>query len=151
MARHIGIRRKKTHGSQPGILNYIMTRRPLSQCNHAGCTALVQGHGYCPVHQRQSEQDRRQAFDKLEDMVSPEQRRFYQSQAWTQASRLHRSREPLCRRCKAIGKIIAAQCVHHNPCYTTLHAQGLSALDDRYLESLCNRCHLAELRTKRRG
>jgi len=46
------------------------------------------------------------------------------------------------------GRVVPVQMVHHNPSVEVLLASGMSPYDDQYLESLCNRCHLAELRGK---
>jgi len=80
---------------------------------------------------------------------TPEQRRFYSSAAWTEASRRHRRAEPLCRRCLAAGRVVAGELVHHNPPLDKLLLLGLNPLSDEYLETLCNRCHMGELRAKR--
>jgi 5-methylcytosine-specific restriction protein A len=105
----------------------------------------VERPGYCPAHRR----GRPSGFDALDRRKTDESRSFYASRRWTEASRRHRQTEPLCRRCRAAGKIVPAQMVHHNPPVEHLLSQGLSPYDDRYLESLCNNCHLEELRKKK--
>jgi 5-methylcytosine-specific restriction protein A len=122
-----------------------MPHHPLKPCRQPGCPALVSS-GYCPEHQPAV--DTRQRFKKLDQRVKPEQRRFYQSAQWTELSKAHRMREPLCRRCKAAGFIVPVALVHHNPDFNTLVAQGLNPLDEKYLESICLPCHQKELSKK---
>lgn len=124
-----------------------MPSRPLRQCKHAGCPTLVQS-GYCPKHTIDFTQQQRDRFKDIDSRKTPESRKFYSSAAWTQASKLHRSKEPLCRRCKAEGKIRAGYLVHHEPSLEQLQAQGLNPLDDQYLETLCIQHHQQELSKK---
>jgi len=123
--------------------------RPLTPCRKQGCPNLVDIPGYCPVHAHLHKMDVREAFAVLDRKKTPERIAFYNSKRWTNTSLEHRRREPLCRRCKAKGVIRPAQMVHHDPPVEELLAQGLSPFDHRYLESLCNDCHLGELRAKK--
>jgi len=125
-----------------------MPDRPLTPCRRPGCPALLAKPGYCPEHQPAAE-ERRLPFIALDEAKTSESIKFYASRRWTEVSRRHRRAEPLCRRCRARGLAVAAQMVHHNPPVEELRARGLSPYDDAYLESLCNRCHLDELRAKR--
>jgi 5-methylcytosine-specific restriction endonuclease McrA len=88
-------------------------------------------------------------FSKLDYKKTPEQKAFYSSHKWHTTSLAHRKIEPLCRRCKAKGLIVPAQMVHHAPPVEVLLQEGKSPFDHQYLESLCNNCHLAELRKKK--
>jgi len=124
-----------------------MANRPYTLCRHPGCSALVERPGYCAAHK--NDMPDRGGFKRLDERKTDEARAFYASRRWTAASIAHREREPLCRRCKARGQVVPAQMVHHNPPVEILVARGLSPYDDAYLESLCNRCHLAELRAKK--
>jgi len=128
-----------------------MPSRPLTPCRKVGCPNLVvAGQGYCPVHKHVEKEAIRENFAILDSKKTPEQKAFYQSHKWHTTSLQHRQREPLCRRCKAKGFIVPAQMVHHNPSVEELLAKGLSPFDHRYLESLCNDCHLGELREKKK-
>jgi 5-methylcytosine-specific restriction enzyme A len=122
--------------------------RALRICRKTGCSALVKS-GYCLKHTYIAEEIKKESFSSLDRKKTPEQRAFYSSSLWTECSRLHREREPLCRRCKEKGIVKAAEMVHHNPARDILIARGDSPHDDRFLESLCNNCHLEELRKKK--
>ncbi|GBU21093.1 hypothetical protein R80B4_00982 [Fibrobacteres bacterium R8-0-B4] len=125
-----------------------MPNRPLTPCRRPGCPALLERPGYCPDH-RPDAAPERAAFAALDRAKTDESKAFYASRRWTAASKRHREFEPLCRRCRAKGRVVPAEMVHHNPPVEALLALGLSPYDDRYLESLCNNCHLEELRAKR--
>ncbi|MDR2593010.1 MAG: hypothetical protein LBC59_09475 [Chitinispirillales bacterium] len=129
-----------------------MPNRPLSPCRKQGCSNLVPqgGTGYCPTHAHVAKADVREGFSALDRKKTPEQKAFYSSTRWTETSLKHRQLEPLCRRCKAKGRVVAAEMVHHNPPVDVLLREGKSPFDHQYLESLCNDCHLGELRLKRR-
>lgn len=124
---------------------------PYRQCKKPGCTELVEvgGSGYCPKHSHIPEQDARRSFDDLDRKKTPEEIAFYHSRKWTEASRRHRNIEPLCRRCREKGKIVAGELVHHNPSLQELLRTGRNPYDDQYLETLCFRHHQAELRAKK--
>jgi 5-methylcytosine-specific restriction endonuclease McrA len=91
----------------------------------------------------------RESFDVLDKRKTPEQKKFYSGARWTQVSRTHRAIEPLCRRCRAVGQVVAAELVHHNPPLQYLIDNGLNPYNDKYLESLCFACHQKELRGKK--
>jgi len=123
-----------------------MPTKALRPCARIGCPELVSGGMYCAKHKA----SHAPGFRALDNNKTDEQRKFYSSRKWTETSKSHRQLEPLCLRCKAAGRIVPAQMVHHNPPVEELIAQGLSPYDHLYLESLCNRCHLEELRQKRK-
>jgi hypothetical protein len=125
-----------------------MMQRALRICRKAGCPTLVQS-GYCPKHARIPQENIRESFEKLDSRKTPEQRAFYSSARWTEMSLRHRVHEPLCRACKARGIITPGTLTHHNPDRETLIARGLDPFDDQYLETLCDRCHMDELRKKK--
>ena len=86
-------------------------------------------------------------FSALDERKTIEEKRFYRSSRWTRASRLHRIREPLCRYCAEHGRIRKGELVHHEPDLRIIVQRNLNPFDDRYLVTLCNDCHMAELRT----
>ena len=116
------------------------------QCRRIGCPVLLNAPGWCIAHARIATPS---PFRKLDERKTDVQRKFYGSQAWRVASERHRIREPLCRQCRARGRVVVGTLAHHNPSYEKLVARGLNPLDDQYLETLCESCHLAELRAKR--
>ena len=126
-----------------------MPQRSFTQCKKMGCPNLVRGYGYCPEHTTELKIDYRESFKGLDDKKTPEQKKFYSSSLWTRTSIRHRRAEPLCRRCHDSGRIVCADMVHHNPPLEVLISENKNPLDDNYLESLCNDCHLSELRNKR--
>ncbi|MBN1604735.1 MAG: hypothetical protein JW915_24210 [Chitinispirillaceae bacterium] len=124
-------------------------QRGFRMCKHPGCPKLVENAGYCEKHMVQHKNDSRQNFKALDTKKTPEQKKFYSSAAWTAASLYHRQIEPLCRRCKAQGKIeFRNLAVHHNPSYDFLVSNGLNPLSDKYLETICVKHHMEELRKK---
>lgn len=122
--------------------------RALRMCLKSGCGTLVQ-QGYCDKHRHIQIQKQRLSWEELSKHKTEESKKFYSSSRWTQCSVVHRSREPLCRRCKAEGKIAVAEIVHHNPAREILIERGLNPYDDRWLESLCFDHHQQELRKRR--
>jgi hypothetical protein len=114
-------------------------------CRSVGCMALV-ASGYCAKHAHIEKEILDNRFKRVEAKKTPEQRKFYSSTRWTNCSRIHRIREPLCRRCKTMGRITPATLTHHNPPREVLIRQGLSPFDDKFLESSCFNCHQKELK-----
>ena len=116
--------------------------RAKSICRRAGCNVLLDAPGYC-------EQHKVDPFKQLQAKKTDSQKQFYSSYKWTMKSRDHRSKFPLCEQCKKRGLTVPGQMVHHNSDLTELWAQNLDPLSDKYLETLCNLCHLDELRKKK--
>jgi len=124
-------------------------KRLKSICKKTGCNNLIDSPGYCKEHKHIEKQNKREAWDAVKARQSPEQKAFYNSHLWHRASRRHRKKEPLCRRCKKNGNIIIGVLVHHNPPLEELQAKGLNPYLDNYLETLCFKCHNKELRRKK--
>ena len=61
----------------------------------------------------------------------------HQTQAWTLQSIAERDREPLCRMCKAAGRLTPAVCIDHK----IPLAEGGSMHDTENLQPLCASCH----------
>jgi 5-methylcytosine-specific restriction protein A len=118
-----------------------MAMRP---CKQPGCPNLVKA-GYCDKHKHYEVS----GFKQLDNNKTLETRAFYSSTRWTRTSLEHRRIEPLCRACKGKGIITAGEMVHHDPPLEYLLTNGLNPYDHRYLATLCNDCHLIELRNKR--
>jgi hypothetical protein len=89
--------------------------------------------------------EKMKSFDKYKK--TPEEKRFYSSAVWTQASRHFRSLHPLCEECSAIGKTVPSALVHHNPPLIELLKNNLNPVDPRYLHAICFRCHQGHLRS----
>jgi len=122
-----------------------MAFKSLRPCNYPGCPRLVRS-GYCDDHRRILTSP----FERLSEKKTPEQKAFYSSQRWTQASRLYRAEHPLCERCHDRGIVMPAEMVHHTTPLTDLISQGLDPYNHDYLQALCNRCHMEDLRAKRK-
>jgi 5-methylcytosine-specific restriction enzyme A len=83
-----------------------------------------------------------------EDQV--ERNRFYKRKAWLDARFVKLSRDPVCERCKAEGRLIPALDIHHRVSLADcLATDPALALDLDNLESLCGPCHTAEERRRR--
>ncbi len=78
-----------------------------------------------PARPRNSEQDR-------------ESKRFYNSQAWIRARRMHLLDSPLCVKCREEGLLTPATHVHH---VIEVLADASQRLEDANLESLCTSHH----------
>jgi hypothetical protein len=117
-------------------------------CRKIGCNVLTD-EAYCEKHNRIPEEQKHESWRRLDDKKTNDAKKFYQSLRWTQASILHREREPLCRRCREKGMITVATITHHNPDREILIERGIDPCDDRFLESICSNHHQEELRKKR--
>ena len=107
-----------------------MAMRPMSVCRHAGCGKLVEASGHCPVHakalQRQSDARRGSAHERGYNV------------RWQKARVTYLSRNPLCVRCDAEGRIAAASVVDH----IVPHKGDQDVFwDTSNWQSLCARCH----------
>jgi len=87
----------------------------------------------CPKHKQERVR---------QDVKTHEERRFYSSRRWTEASLRHRQHEPLCRLCKAEGRIVPAQQVDH----IIPVREGVNPWDETNWQSLCAPCHLKKSR-----
>ena len=127
-----------------------MPQRAYTICKNYKCNELTNIYGgYCTNCEAEGHSTKRDTFKRLDDNKTDEQRTFYSSSRWTKASKRKRSRDPLCSRCKERGIIHKADLVHHDPELQVLLAQDLNPFDDEYLFSLCNECHLEDLREKK--
>jgi len=112
----------------------------LSPCRQSGCRVLVLKPGYCDQHRKETfrKQKQKAAFDYKE------RNRFYQRVDWKKARAAHLQSEPLCRSCRAIGKLVAAIIVDH----IVQIEHGGAPLDDANLQSMCKPCHNSKTRTE---
>jgi 5-methylcytosine-specific restriction enzyme A len=101
-------------------------------CSYPGCPALVRDGSRCERHRQQERKqyDRDRARDPLHT--------FYSSQAWRAARRQQLAQEPLCRMCKAEGRIKVAVIADH----ITPIAKGGDPFGE--LQSLCWSHHSAK-------
>jgi 5-methylcytosine-specific restriction enzyme A len=103
---------------------------PKKPCSTPGCGRLCDG-GKCDEHRKreQREYDARRA--------KGEEHKFYVSTLWRKVRALHLSREPLCRECRAAGRISKASVVDH---IQPIRSGG-KPYDSSNLQSLCASCH----------
>jgi len=121
-----------------------MPRRAPSPCRHPGCRALVDKPGYCPAHAKASRAFlyHQQKAKMTED--EKERKRFYDRVAWKKARALQLQLEPLCRKCRTIGKLTAASVVDH----IIPREAGGPDYDQENLQSLCKPCHDGKTRSR---
>lgn len=103
-------------------------------CRRVGCGKLVTDRsGHCDTH-------RLVVFKQQKQTVTDdykERNRFYQRVQWKRARAAQLAREPLCRECRKLSKLVAAEVVDHiNPIST-----GIDPYDTDNLQSLCKSCH----------
>jgi len=105
-----------------------MPIRPLKPCAYINCSALVvAGNRFCNKHKK-AEQKR---HDQERGTAT---QRGYDSRVWRKVRAMVLRDEPLCRRCKAEGKLTPATAVHH------IDEDSRNNSRDN-LEPLCQRCH----------
>jgi len=122
-----------------------MPTRAKSICRKTNCTTTISTPGYCDKHKKNEK-----PFRTLDKKKTPEMKKFYSSYRWTKTSKDQRRREPLCEGCLENGKTKIAEMVHHEPPLQELLRRGLNPFSTEYLHSLCNNCHLVELRCKKK-
>jgi len=98
-------------------------------CAYSGCSKLTATR-YCPEHQRLVNQH----YNKYQRDKNHNKR--YGS-GWERISKAYRRANPLCEKCKAEGKLVPSELVHHK---VKLGADG-GTNDPDNLESLCWSCH----------
>ena len=109
-----------------------MPSRALKACLVPGCSNTYEGKGgYCPIHKAVPAKLYNESGRDMERFA------FEKSARWRKIRLLHLAKEPLCRRCKALGIIREAIPVHH------IDDNWRNNLDTN-LESLCNACHNKE-------
>jgi 5-methylcytosine-specific restriction enzyme A len=73
--------------------------------------------------------------------------RLYHSQKWRRRAKQQLEQEPLCRPCRAVGKITAAKVADHViPC-----GDDPAAFWEGELQSVCDPCHQAKRQAERHG
>lgn len=102
-----------------------MPTKPLRPCGHPGCPELVR-NGYCDQHRREKEQRRGSAAS-----------RGYGSR-WQKYRLRYLKEHPLCVRCQAEGRVVAATVVDH-----VIPHRGDQVLfwSKNNWQALCKTCH----------
>ena len=107
-----------------------MPMKPMKPCKAPLCPGLTHGK-YCEKHAHLEKQERRR-YDVERD--KDEGRRLLHTRTWRAVRQQKLSSDPLCERCMAQGKTVAAVLVHHKD------GNELNNLDVNH-ESLCTACH----------
>lgn len=103
-------------------------RSPAKPCAWPGCKRLTHER-YCPEHQK-AETVR---YDKYERSSAHKER---YGAAWKKIRAAHLAAHPFCEECRAAGKLVAADTVHH---IIPLAEGGTNAPEN--LISVCHACH----------
>ena len=120
--------------------------KPLKQCNHAGCNALIPyDQRYCSKHQREINKYRYHKRQYASNESKYQQ--FYKSTAWRKLSRHWLEKNPICVKCYKQGIIRPAQIVDH---ITEIKDDWSKRLDASNLQSLCRVCHNHKTAIERR-
>lgn len=115
-----------------------MPRNAKHPCRDGRCPELLDKSGYCDKHRRAPVSATPPALSE----AYKERNRFYQRAAWKRIRAEHLQLEPLCRKCRSIGRLIEAAVVDH---IITIESGG-AKLDHGNLQSLCTSCHNAKTR-----
>ena len=73
--------------------------------------------------------------------------KLYKQQAWAKMRTRQLSKQPLCGRCKSIGKITAANTVDH----VFPHRRDADTFRVNLLQSLCTACHTLKTQQENKG
>ena len=104
---------------------------PKHACRYPNCPELVAGGAYCEKHRKHEQQH----YNR--HMRDEDSKRFYNSTAWRNLSRLQLQREPLCAECLKTGRVQPAKIADH----IVPIKDGGARLDPAGLQSLCIACH----------
>ena len=114
-----------------GIKIGMPTSAP-TPCRHPGCSALLVRPGYCDRHRVAVHREygrARRGFDT--------ERTFYQSSAWRAVRAAFLRAHPVCARCAALGRVVAAVVADH----VQPLKDGGPRFDVANLQALCVSCH----------
>lgn len=126
-----------------------MAKRARSICRKNGCNELIPAPGYCIEHTIEKKEKVRSYFKKLDEKKPESKRKFYATNRWRKTSERHRRNNPLCGVCRERDRITLGTLTHHKPSLDYLLSNKLDPYSSKYLQTLCDRCHLEELRAKR--
>lgn len=107
-----------------------MPAKPLRPCPTRGCRNYIRGGSHC--------QDCKRRQDQRYNAKRPDAEIFYKHAPWLKLRRMQLRSEPLCRTCKAAGRITPAELVDH---IIPFKERPDLALDQSNLRSLCSSCH----------
>jgi len=92
---------------------------------------------FCPACKVKEDAKKKERWRDQDKHRPNAYRRGYDS-TWTKARKMYLRRNPLCERCKEIGKIVVASLVHH---IKPLDGNQELRLDSENLMALCRDCH----------
>ena len=126
--------------------------KALRPCRQPGCINLVP-YGYCEEHKRiiskEEIEKSKQCLRNLDKKKDPKEIKFYTSRPWIKTSKLYRLKHPLCERCEDRGIIKSSNMVHHKTELREIWKMKGNPLSWRFLQALCNSCHMEDLREKK--
>lgn len=115
----------------------VETVKPMKQCNHAGCRALVPyTERYCTKHKQALNKYR--YHKRMYNSDESKYQQFYKSTAWRRLSRRFLENNPVCVRCYEQGIIRKANVVDH---IEEVKDNWSRRLDESNMQPLCYRCH----------
>ena len=109
-----------------------MPRRAPTPCRKPGCAEVVASPGFCDRHRGSQHQDYARARRGFDEELG-----FYRSAAWRSARAALLREEPLCRACRAGGRLAPATVVDH----VRPIKDGGARFDPANLQPLCAPCH----------
>jgi len=101
-------------------------------CRHPGCGAVLAKPGYCPAHRGAVHRDYGRARRSFDSELG-----FYQSKNWREVRAVLLRDQPLCVRCEAAGRLVAAKVVDH----IVPIKEGGARFGRSNLQPLCVACH----------
>ena len=101
-------------------------------CRHPGCGVVLTTPGYCDAHRAAVHRDYGRARHRFDSECG-----FYQSVAWRTVRAAFLREHPVCARCAAQGRLIAAVVVDH----VVPLKDGGARFDWTNLQGLCVPCH----------
>jgi 5-methylcytosine-specific restriction protein A len=118
-----------------------MPRSAKTPCRRSGCRALLDKPGFCDQHRRETYKAQKQVVTE----GYKERKRFYDRVAWKKVRTLQLQLEPLCRKCRSVGRLTEATVVDH----ILDRSLGGDDYAAENLQSLCKPCH--DAKTRRQG
>ena len=97
-------------------------------CRHPGCAAVLDRPGYCDTHRSTVHRDYGRARRGFDAEVG-----FYQSAKWRAVRAAYLREHPVCVRCAARGRVVAAVVVDH----VVPIKDGGARFDAQNLQALC--------------
>jgi 5-methylcytosine-specific restriction protein A len=115
-----------------------MPRAAPRVCNHRGCSRLTDGGPRCELHQVEPRRYRTKADRAYDERRGSAASRGYDWR-WQRLRAVVLAEEPLCRACRAAGRVTAATEVDH---IEPIERAPERRLERANLQALCHACHV---------